>query len=128
MATTTYECVIIPCVAVAPIDCDDGKECTRDSCDPDVPGGCINGMSSPIRTMLLPFNVVHNVILTLEDITGECDDRNACTRDICLEPSGCENSTWISETLLCCQFRLLHQLASRIPAPFAVIEKKDVFT
>ena len=49
-----------------PRDCDDGRDCTVDSCDPDV--GCIHPTDPDL-----------------------CDDGNDCTRDVCSDDGECEN-------------------------------------
>jgi hypothetical protein len=52
------------CVTGGPLDCDDNSECTTDTCDPAVEGGCVN-----------------------TNIT--CNDGDACTTDSCDPASGC---------------------------------------
>ena len=56
------------CVAGMTIDCDDGADCTRDSCDEEG-GQCLH-----------------------EPIALACDDHNSCTVDECLPFTGCKNN------------------------------------
>jgi len=58
--TTGDSCAGGECIPAGPLDCDDGNDCTLDSCDPD--SGCLH-----------------------ENKVGPCDDGNPCTaNDICV--------------------------------------------
>ncbi len=56
------------CVGTGFLDCSDTIDCTVDSCQPDVPGGCVH---APDGT--------------------RCFDANACTDDVCDPQQGCQN-------------------------------------
>ena len=85
--STQDMCVDGQCVGRGPIDCDDGDQCTTDSCDPatgctSVPftGSCNDG----------------NACTTEDTCSGTCsgtpivcDDQNACTTDSCDPVVGC---------------------------------------
>ncbi len=62
------------CVGGSPLNCEDGRFCTRTSCDPSVPGGCVSEQIPGCREE--------------EQLCSEashCNDGDPCTTNTCLQ-------------------------------------------
>jgi hypothetical protein len=80
------------CLSGAPIDCNDGNDCTTDACDPehgtcsyaDIPNGttCDDGNSCTSDDACAAGTCVGG-------FARSCDDGNACTTDSCNPVTGC---------------------------------------
>lgn len=80
------------CVAGTPLDCDDGKACTTDSCDPVL--GCANpplpaGTSCDDGNVCNGTEACNAVGACVTVMPGMCDDGNPCTADSCDPVGGC---------------------------------------
>jgi hypothetical protein len=86
------------CVAGTPLDCNDGKSCTIDTCSNTVAGGCVNtpnnnfcsnGLSCDgVETCNPAAPGANGATGCLEAPDVDCDDGYACTVDSCGEPGG----------------------------------------
>jgi MYXO-CTERM domain-containing protein len=82
------------CAAGTPLNCNDGKVCTVDSCDPQ--DGCAN-VPKEAGTSCDDGNVCNGVSIcdggtTCKPGTAlDCDDGNPCTTDSCDAVTGCKN-------------------------------------
>ncbi|HRE88610.1 MAG TPA: hypothetical protein PK095_05665 [Myxococcota bacterium] len=88
-------CIDGECVGRGPIDCDDGDQCTTDSCDPAT--GCV---STPYYGACNDGNACTTEDTCSGTCSGTpivCDDQNACTTDSCDPVVGC-----VFEPLLDC--------------------------
>ena len=89
--TTNDTCGGGTCNGGPPLNCDDGNDCTDDSCDPD--SGCVSTNNTA------PCDDGNEC--TTDDTCGDgtcngglpltCDDGNVCTVDSCNPASGCAN-------------------------------------
>jgi hypothetical protein len=79
---------------VVPATCNDGFECTVDSCEDGVVGGCVftpdnsvcnDGVDCTVGTCSAVSGCSY------EAIDSDCDDEDACTIDICDPVLGCSN-------------------------------------
>jgi hypothetical protein len=81
------------CVSGPALDCDDGNECTSDSCDSG--GGC---MHDPVHCGTSNACVIYTCVPSSRGGGGckmtrtNCDDGNSCTADSCDPASGCKHS------------------------------------
>jgi len=81
------------CAGPTPTVCNDGNPCTTDSCNPNVPGGCVYTNNNDACND-------QNACTTNDACTGggcqggpapDCNDNNACTNDSCHTVNGCEH-------------------------------------
>jgi hypothetical protein len=82
------------CTAGAPLACDDGNDCTLDSCDP--VGGCqhpavANGTPCPDGTVCNGAETCQGGACSAGPPLA-CGDGDACTTDACNALSGCSNT------------------------------------
>ncbi|MFA7693532.1 MAG: hypothetical protein WCX86_11610, partial [Candidatus Hydrogenedentales bacterium] len=84
--------------SVVIVDCDDGFECTIDSCDPAT--GCEHAPDDSICNDKNPCNGVETCDPELGCVPGEpldCDDGNVCTEDGCNPAVGCVHTNVICD-------------------------------
>ena len=90
-------CVLGEC-AGTPVDCNDGQECTYDTCDPEL--GCYSlpyqGPCDDGDACTLKDQCTDGVCVGQGHVI--CDDGNSCTEDYCLSDSGCQ---FIPNDVLC---------------------------
>jgi hypothetical protein len=82
-------CQIGVCTGGTPLDCDDGNDCTDDSCDP--PVGCVHVGNDSLCD---DGDACNGEETCQEGRCSQgtplvCDDDNACTDDACVSPGGC---------------------------------------
>jgi hypothetical protein len=91
LCTTGDQCQKGQCAAGGIADCDDGNPCTKDGCQ--LVEGCVyeptdslcnDGDACTIGDHCLDMLCVYVGLL-------ECDDKNECTDDSCVNPGGCVN-------------------------------------
>lgn len=89
LCTTPDKCFRGACVSGPAADCDDGNECTDDSCDSAI--GCVNvpnvAACDDESICTVDDTCVNGVCVGAPAI--DCDDGNVCTSDICDPVMGC---------------------------------------
>ena len=97
--TRTDTCVSGNCVGSNQRDCDDGRPCTIDDCDPvngcfhtDAPDGTPCGVGGTCDDNNVYWTTTCQGGVCLPDqVVEDCDDGEACTDDICEDASGCSH-------------------------------------
>jgi hypothetical protein len=74
----TEQCVAGVCRPGIPVACDDGVECTRDSCDEGMGGTCSNVPDNSRCTAPATCDLRRGCTATMCRTNEECDDRNVC--------------------------------------------------
>ena len=102
--TTDGTCLAGDCDPGSPLDCDDGSECTLDTCEEglgctyeNVEGPCDDGHACTIGDSCQDGACIAADALT-------CDDGNGCTDDYCHPTSGClfvANEAWCDDGDAC---------------------------
>ena len=95
------ECKAGQCVEVGPVnDCDDGLECTKDSCDPKA--GCKNvprtGEACDDHNLCTVKDTCDATGACVGEGAPDCDDKNECTKDSCDQGKGCIHEPRVGET------------------------------
>src|SRR5262249_14304455 len=88
----TYACVGDTCVAT-PVDCDDGDECTDDSCHP-LGIGCTHVP----HIDACPTRLCTSLVCSGDPIPSECDDGDPSTVDVCTPATGSPDTPRSSTT------------------------------
>jgi hypothetical protein len=90
--TTNDTCSAGICVGGAPPDCDDGNECTDDTCD--VVLGCLNtdNVAACDDGDACTTNDTCSAGICVGGAAPDCDDGNPCTDDSCDPVLGCVNT------------------------------------
>lgn len=87
--TATNKCVAGECLGIAPLNCNDGNECTIDTCNPQ--NGCKNEPQTGMACN--DGNACTTVDSCDKDVCGGeaivCNDNNPCTDDSCNTQNGC---------------------------------------
>ena len=87
--------------------CEDGNQCTADSCDPTV--GCVSapdatteGTECAAEGACAAAGVCHDAVCVPTGPSVDCDDGDPCTEDSCDDDNGCEYTTILDcEVPLC---------------------------
>jgi len=92
-------CTATECVD-HPKDCDDGDECTKDSCDPET-GECLHEEATGCGSCDNDNDCDDEDPCTTDECAGDpgkcihgkmnCDDGDDCTTDFCLSSTGCQH-------------------------------------
>ena len=76
------------------VDCDDGKGCTKDSCD--ITTGCkhtsLTGATCSDDNACTKADTCTDKGICKSGAALDCDDKNPCTSDVCDQASGCKNT------------------------------------